>query len=114
MGSLPGEGAEAKELSQQEAHNEAQQEQPCPQLGGRRHPCQVEAHLHPHVVDLLLDGVPSEVAEAWGKGKKVAGKRNPMRLIKHTRYRDERMYAMQELYDEGREWWEEACGGVEG
>lgn len=85
------------------------------QSGARRHPCQMEARLHPRVVDAILKTAPNEeVAEAWRQGKTVKGTRNPLKLVRHARFRDHRFDAQQELFDDGREWWDEACGGEEG
>lgn len=71
----------------------------------------VEARLHRDNVAAILDAAPEEVAQAWREGSSLPGQRHRLKLTgrgppSDKVYSDERFQGTQELYDEGREWWE--------
>lgn len=78
----------------------------------RRHSTYIKVFLHPEDVDIAVAEAPTEdMAAAWLEGKAVPGRRNRVKLVPRNKYREERHIDMQGLHDEGREWWEQSCGG---
>lgn len=69
----------------------------------------IEARLHPLDVDLLLELAPGkQVAEAWTLGTAVPGIPRRLKLCSHSFHIATDFAEMtQELYDEGRKFWEE-------
>lgn len=55
--------------------------------------------------------VPPVVADAWAEGASLPDQLHRLQLVarpprEEELYSDERFQGTQELYDEGREWWE--------
>lgn len=80
---------------------------PLPPHDAGRDSIHINLLLEPQDFELQLEEAPTEeAAKAYRKGTLIPGKRNSLKLVSRPHCREDRFMCTQELYDEGREWWE--------